>query len=130
MDLDLTSGECLAVVGPSGSGKSTLLNLMGGLQAPTAGTVEFEGQNLAQMDEQTLGQFRNQKIGFIFQSFHLHPARTVLQNLMIPLYFSEQSLSSGEPRAVELLQELGLKEFIRQPVARLSGGQPLPGFPL
>jgi ABC-type lipoprotein export system ATPase subunit len=123
MDLDLTSGECLAVVGPSGSGKSTLLNLMGGLQAPTAGTVEFEGQNLAQMDEQTLGQFRNQKIGFIFQSFHLHPARTVLQNLMIPLYFSEQSLSSGEPRAVELLQELGLKEFIRQPVARLSGGQ-------
>jgi ABC-type lipoprotein export system ATPase subunit len=123
IDLKLSTGQCLAVVGPSGSGKSTLLNLMGGLQHPTAGTVEFEGQDLAKMDERELGQFRNQKIGFIFQSFHLHPARTVLQNLMLPLYFSSEPLSVGEPRAVELLKELGLSQYLRQPVGRLSGGQ-------
>ena len=123
LSLQVAQGECVAIVGPSGSGKSTLLNLIGGLQFTTSGQVVVAGQDLASLSDAQLSLYRSQKIGFVFQSFHLHPARTVLQNLMIPLYFSDQPLDAGKSRAEQLLSELSLQDFIYKPVHQLSGGQ-------
>lgn len=123
IDLSVNAGECIAIVGPSGSGKSTLLNLIGGLQFATSGSVTVAGQELSRLDDTELSRYRSEKIGFVFQSFHLHPSRTVLQNLMIPLYFSKTALSEGKSRAEQLLSQLSLAEYLNKPVHQLSGGQ-------
>ena len=123
ISLVVEAGECIAIVGPSGSGKSTLLNLVGGLQFATSGRVVVGGQELKDLSDSELSLYRSQKIGFVFQSFHLHPSRTVLQNLLLPLYFSNTPLSAGRPRALDLLAELSLADFIDKPVHQLSGGQ-------
>ncbi|MGE4206206.1 MAG: ABC transporter ATP-binding protein [Vulcanimicrobiota bacterium] len=121
--LSIERGEFVALVGPSGAGKTSLLNLIGGLDTPTAGTLEVDGQDLGTLDDNQLSVYRNQKIGFIFQSFHLHPNRTALQNVTVPLYFGSQSMSEGIRRGRQLLEELGLAGLEHRPVGRLSGGQ-------
>ncbi|MEW6282578.1 MAG: ABC transporter ATP-binding protein [Candidatus Eremiobacterota bacterium] len=123
IDLEVRSGQFLAVVGPSGSGKTTLLNLIGGLDRATRGEVEVAGVNLGRCSDRQLSAFRSRHVGFIFQSFHLHPTRTALQNTMLPLYFRDEPDPGGRERCLELLARLGLQGLEHRQVARLSGGQ-------
>ncbi len=121
----IASGESVAIVGPSGSGKSTLLNLIGTLDQPSGGTVTIDGEQVSGMDELQLATFRNQRLGFIFQSHHLLPQCTVLENVLVP------SLAARDPevqhrarkRAPELLKRVGLGERTDHRPAQLSGGE-------
>src|SRR3990167_6253242 len=85
----IKDGEFIAVVGPSGSGKSTLANIIGGLDTPNEGEVLVDGENISKVSDKVLSNFRNKKIGFIFQFFNLHPTYTALENVMIPLIFAK-----------------------------------------
>jgi ABC-type lipoprotein export system ATPase subunit len=114
-------GEFVAVVGPSGSGKSTLLNLLGGLDVATSGELRIDDVDLSHATERELDAHRRDRVGFVFQSFHLNPRRTALENVTIPLVFS------AAPNAVERgrrrLEEVGLGGLAERPVSTLSGGQ-------
>lgn len=126
-DISLTveAGESLAVVGPSGSGKSTLLNLIGALDRPSSGRVVFEGRDLAALDDDALAELRSRSIGFIFQSHHLLPQCSVLENVLVPtLVLKDADLkASADSRARELLQRVGLAERIAHHPGQLSGGE-------
>ena len=123
--LKVESGQSLVIVGPSGSGKSTLLNIIGALDYPTAGQVLFDGQDLAALGEAELASIRNKQIGFVFQLHHLLPQCTVLENVLVPTLADKKRSSMKEVhyRAVNLLQRVGLKEFMLYRPAELSGGQ-------
>ncbi len=124
VSLQVQAGEFLALTGPSGSGKSTLLNLLGALDAPSQGTVRFENVTLNYDDPETLADFRRHNVGFIFQAFHLIPALTALENVMIPLAPSRKKLSFDlEERAAELLRAVGLGERLGHYPGQLSGGE-------
>jgi putative ABC transport system ATP-binding protein len=123
VDLTVPAGQFLAVVGPSGSGKTSLLNLIGGLERPTAGSVRVGDLELSRSDDRQLSAYRSSKIGFVFQSFHLHPSRTALENTSIPLYFTSTPMTEGLARCRELLQRLGLAGLEDRSVSQLSGGQ-------
>jgi putative ABC transport system ATP-binding protein len=116
----VTRGEWVAVMGPSGSGKSTLLNIVGCLDTPTDGTVVLDGQDLAQLSKNDLARFRAEKVGFIFQQFHLIPYLTALENVMLAQYF--HSLAD-EKEAAEALERVGLGERLRHLPHQLSGGE-------
>jgi len=113
-------GEWIAVMGPSGSGKSTLLNILGGLDSPTSGRVSLDGQVVSQLSANELARFRAEKIGFVFQQFHLVPYLTALENVMLPQYF--HSLSD-EREAAEALSRVGLRDRLEHLPAQLSGGE-------
>jgi len=113
-------GEWIAVMGPSGSGKSTLLNILGGLDAPTSGRVALDGQEISALSGNDLARFRAEKIGFIFQQFHLVPYLTALENVMLAQYF--HSLSD-EREAAESLRRVGLGDRLRHLPSQLSGGE-------
>lgn len=121
VSLTVEDGEFTAVMGPSGSGKSTLLNLIAGLDRPTSGSVMVGGSDLGKMGEAALARFRRDRIGFVFQFFHLLPNLTVLENVLIPAQL--KSSSSAEARGRELLEQLGIMEVADRFPARLSGGQ-------
>ena len=123
--LKVEQGQSLVVVGPSGSGKSTLLNIMGALDHPTTGQVLFDGQDLAALDESELASIRNKQIGFIFQLHHLLPQCTVLENVLVPTLADKKRSSTKEitDRAGQLLERVGLKEFVLYRPGELSGGQ-------
>ncbi len=125
ISLQVQQGEAVAVTGPSGSGKSTLLNIIGALDKPGSGTVNFEGENLAAMNENKLTEIRNRKIGFIFQLHHLLPQCTVLENVLIPTlpYNRGKNRADFYNRAVKLLESVGLKKHLDYFPARLSGGE-------
>lgn len=123
VDLTVPEGQFLAVVGPSGCGKTSLLNLIGGLERPTAGSLQVGGLDLRQANDSALSHYRSARIGFVFQSFHLHPMRTALENTSVPLYFSQSPMKEGLDRCRELLERLGLGGMEDRPVSRLSGGQ-------
>lgn len=124
-NLEVMPGEALAIIGPSGSGKSTLLNLLGTLDQPESGKVWFENQDLSTLGERELAEFRNRKIGFVFQSHHLLPHCTVWENVLVPTLAS----SAGKPdeaagqRAERLLKRVGLAERLHHRPAQLSGGE-------
>jgi putative ABC transport system ATP-binding protein len=123
INLSIRKGEFVSVMGPSGCGKSTLLNIMGLLDEPTSGTVELDGQPVASYRDGELARLRNQKIGFIFQSFHLINDLSVVDNVEIPLLYRRQN---GKPRsayAKEALEKVGLSNRIRHFPRQLSGGQ-------
>jgi ABC-type lipoprotein export system ATPase subunit len=116
--------ESVAIVGPSGSGKSTLLNLLGTLDQPDQGTIVIDGKNLSMMAGDELARFRNRNIGFVFQSHHLLPHLTVLENVLVPVL--AQASEAGEEvllRATQLLQRVGLADREKHLPGRLSGGE-------
>src|SRR5215468_5384556 len=121
VSLAIGAGESVAVTGPSGAGKSTLLALLAGLDVPTRGRVLLEGQDLTQLDEDGRARLRAQRVGFVFQSFHLIPALTALENVMLPLELAGR----GDARraAAETLQRVGLKDRSGHYPRQLSGGE-------
>jgi predicted ABC-type transport system involved in lysophospholipase L1 biosynthesis ATPase subunit len=119
--LDIRRGESLAIVGPSGSGKSTLLNIIGTLDRPSAGQVFLDGQDLGQLDERQLAKVRNQQIGFVFQSHHLLPHCTVLENVLVPTLANKQADQTD--RAEKLLERVGLSHRLTHRPGQLSGGE-------
>lgn len=121
LDLELGEGEALAVVGPSGCGKSTLLQILGALDRPTRGEVWFAGRNLA--DFRDLSGFRAREIGFIFQSFHLIPTLTALENVQVPMLECGGTRASRRERAEALLASVGLEARKNHRPNQLSGGE-------
>ena len=121
VSLEIASGESIAVVGPSGAGKSTLLALLAGLDLPSAGRVLLEGRDLTRLDEDGRALVRAQRVGFVFQSFHLIPSLTALENVMLPLELAGHA--RAHEAALETLRQVGLKERGRHYPRQLSGGE-------
>ncbi|MYH21708.1 MAG: ABC transporter ATP-binding protein [Acidobacteria bacterium] len=121
LDLSVPAGEIVCVRGPSGCGKSTLLGLLAGLDHPTAGTVEVAGTDLTGLDEESLAQFRSKNIGFVFQSFHLLPNLTALENVAVPLEIA--GAGDAVERARELLDSFGIGERAHHLPSQMSGGE-------
>src|SRR4051812_29142567 len=121
LTLDIPHGQFMAIVGPSGSGKSTLLGLLAGLDAPTSGPVLIDGVDITRLDEDSLARLRGEKIGFVFQFFHLIPSLTALENVSVPIEIA------GEPdarrRATALLAEVGLSDRAHHSPSQLPGGE-------
>jgi len=123
VNMDVHSGESLALVGRSGSGKTTLLNLLAGLDQPTSGKAIFEGKELAAFSEKELVELRRHKIGFIFQSFGLIPLLSAYENVELPLHISGVSWRERRRRATEILQLVGLGPRAKHRPYELSGGE-------
>lgn len=123
VSLDVHEGEFIALTGPSGSGKSTLLQLMGGLDKPSAGTIEVAGVSLTKMNDRKLSQFRGQTIGFVFQFFYLQPFLRLGRNLEVPGMFARTNRKDREDRITELAKAVGLEDRIKHYPKELSGGQ-------
>lgn len=123
INLELSRGQSLAVIGPSGSGKSTLLNVLGTLDRPSEGSYELSGTDPYQLSEAALARFRNEQIGFIFQEHHLLPQLTVLENVLIPALAQGRPDDASTQRAKELLDRVGLSDRLTHIPGELSGGQ-------
>jgi ABC-type lipoprotein export system ATPase subunit len=123
VDLTVARGEFLALRGASGAGKSTLLHLIGGLDSPNAGEIFFKNQNLAKFSESELTQFRNRRVGFVFQAYHLLPELTALENVCLPARVARISTAQTEKRGRELLLRVGLKDRADHKPSELSGGE-------
>jgi putative ABC transport system ATP-binding protein len=121
--LAVGEGRFVAVTGASGSGKSTLLNLLGGLDTPSAGTIEVDGALVSAMDREALARYRRFGAGMVFQSFNLIPARTALENVELPLVFSNVDKRERKRRAFELLEKVGLAHRAEHRPTELSGGE-------
>ncbi|WP_301384947.1 ABC transporter ATP-binding protein [uncultured Duncaniella sp.] len=123
VNIDIEKGEFVSVMGPSGCGKSTLLNIVGLLDTPTSGTVSIDGISLGKMSDSKLAAFRNAKLGFVFQSFHLINSLNVLDNVELPLIYRSMSASERSKRVREVLDRVGLSHRMRHMPSQLSGGQ-------
>src|ERR1019366_4271570 len=121
--LDIAKGEFLSVMGPSGCGKSTLLNIMGLLDAPSKGNIQIDEQKTDHLSDKQLAQFRNKKLGFIFQSYHLINDLKVLDNVELPLLYRNSSEKERKQLASEALAKVGLNNRVKHFPAQLSGGQ-------
>ncbi|MGY6087551.1 ABC transporter ATP-binding protein [Stenotrophomonas sp. SM006] len=123
IDLQISANEYVAIIGHSGSGKSTLMNILGCLDRPTEGQYLLGGQDVSGMDEPALARVRNERIGFIFQSFNLMPRESALSNVARPLRYRGMARSEREERAMNALQKVGLSERAWHLPSQLSGGQ-------
>ncbi|MDA7916906.1 ABC transporter ATP-binding protein [Akkermansiaceae bacterium] len=123
IDLTITQGEFVAIMGPSGSGKSTLLNILGCLDRPTTGEYFLGGEDVAQMDDDTLSAVRGKRLGFIFQSYNLIAQLTVLENIQVPLIYQQEDLEEHKERCIELGKLVGLDDRLDHRPNQLSGGQ-------
>jgi len=123
VSLAVAAGEFLGVMGPSGSGKSTLLYLLGGLDRPTSGHIWVRDRDLAALDENALAAHRRQEVGFVFQSFHLIPTMTALENVEFPMLFARVPPRQRRERACRLLETVGLADRMAHRPTELSGGQ-------
>ncbi len=121
LDYTIPSGQFLAILGPSGSGKSTLLGLIAGLDAPTTGEVVIDGTDITKLTEDGLAKLRGEKIGFVFQFFHLVPSLTAFENVMVPMEIAGRRGASA--RARKLVEEVGLAERAHHYPSQLSGGE-------
>lgn len=121
LDLEVPAGQFLSVVGPSGSGKSTLLGLMAGLDAPTSGLIHIDGEDLSGLSEDRLARLRGEKIGFVFQFFHLLPSLTAFENVLVPMEIA--GIAGAEAKSRELLDEVGLSDRAHHYPSQLSGGE-------
>jgi putative ABC transport system ATP-binding protein len=123
VDLEIRSGEFVAVVGPSGSGKSTLMNLIGCLDTPSSGSYRLCGDEVARLSRDQLAETRNRRIGFVFQAFNLLPQLSAFENVELPLLFGGAHRKARRARAEELLQKVGLADRMTHKPTELSGGQ-------
>jgi putative ABC transport system ATP-binding protein len=123
ISLDIAKGEFLTIMGPSGCGKSTLLNIMGLLDAPTGGQIKVDQQTTEHLSDKQLASFRNKKLGFIFQSYHLINDLKVLDNVELPLLYRSGSARERRKLASEALEKVGLSNRVRHFPSQLSGGQ-------
>ena len=123
VNIEVKKGEFLSIMGPSGCGKSTLLNIMGLLDKPSSGTIEIAGTTVDQMTEKELAAFRNQTLGFVFQSFHLINSLNVLDNVELPLLYRKISAKERTRLAKEVLARVGLTHRMYHMPSQLSGGQ-------
>ena len=125
VNLKVHEGESMAIVGPSGSGKSTLLNIMGALDTASEGTVSIAGQCLSEADQTALSEFRRQTVGFVFQSHHLLPQLSVLENILVPLLAKPgaEGMAEAEERGRSMLKRVGLSHRLNHKPAALSGGE-------
>ena len=124
LSLTINKGEFVSIMGPSGCGKSTLLNIMGLLDSPTSGDIEIDGINVCGMSDKELAHFRNQKLGFIFQNFHLIPSLNVIDNVALPLLYRKGlSASERKSKAEKVLKKVGLSHRMKHLPSQLSGGQ-------
>ncbi len=123
INLDIQNGEFLSIMGPSGCGKSTLLNIMGLLDIPTKGTLSIDNQVISNFADKHISQFRNQKLGFIFQSYHLINDLSVVDNVELPLLYRKISASERRQLASEALTKVGLSNRMKHFPNQLSGGQ-------
>lgn len=123
VDLEIETGEYVAIVGPSGSGKSTMMNLIGCLDRPSSGVVEISGAATNQLNDDELTRLRSKSIGFVFQQFQLLPNTTAIENVMAPLLYQGVSAKLARQRAASMLEQLGLAERLNFDRNRLSGGQ-------
>ena len=123
VSLTIERGEHTAIIGPSGSGKSSLMNILGGLDRPTRGTYRFEGEDVGQMDDDSLADFRSRRIGFVFQSFQLLPRLSALQNVELPMVYAGLLPAERRERAAAMLERVGLGSRMGHRPTQLSGGQ-------
>ncbi|RMA80185.1 ABC transporter ATP-binding protein [Umboniibacter marinipuniceus] len=124
LDLSIEEGEFVAIMGPSGSGKSTLMNILGGLDTPSSGSYQLAGEAIADYSDDTLSAVRNRSFGFVFQSFHLMPRLSALDNVLLPIQYSKDpDWPAATERATNLLGSLGLEERIHFRPNQMSGGQ-------
>ncbi len=123
LSLEIGPGESIAIVGPSGCGKSTLLNIIGTLDQPTTGTVTLDGQDLSTLDGNALAALRNRKMGFIFQSHHLLPQCTVMENVLVPTLAHSRTTDTDEKRGRRLLERVDLGDRLAHRPGQLSGGE-------
>jgi putative ABC transport system ATP-binding protein len=121
--LNITRGEFVAVMGPSGSGKSTFMNLLGGLDQPSGGRYDLDGEEVSRLSDDALSALRNRKIGFVFQHFNLLPRTTALDNVALPLLYRGQNAAARHATAARRLAQVGLAERMDHHPAQLSGGQ-------
>ncbi len=123
VSLKVNSGDFISIVGPSGAGKSTLIHIMGSLDSPTDGTVLFKGKDLNRFNSKNKSIFRNQQIGFVFQFYHLIPELTVMENIALSPLIRKTRFNTAKIQAMDLIQELQLKDRINFYPAQLSGGE-------
>ena len=123
IDLKIDDGEFAAVVGPSGSGKSTLMHLIGGLDTPTSGSIFLDGKDISKFKDKDMSRYRNQTIGFVFQSFNLENTQTALENVMMPLIFAEVGKKERKMKAIRALEMVGLSDKAKHRPNEMSGGQ-------
>jgi putative ABC transport system ATP-binding protein len=123
VSLEIHRNEYVAIMGPSGSGKSTLMNMIGCLDTPTSGSYLLEGQDVSEMSDRQLAQVRNQRIGFVFQTFNLLPRATVLSNVELPLVYANVGRGERRKRAMEAIERVGLADRSSHQPNELSGGQ-------
>lgn len=121
VDLRIEAGDFVAITGSSGSGKTTLLQMLGGLDTPDSGEIRFRGQSLSEMGD--LSSFRAQRVGFVFQSFHLLSTLSACENVQVPMVGSPLPEKGRKQRAIQLLEQVGLAERIRHRPSELSGGE-------
>jgi len=123
LTMNIEQGEFVAIIGQSGSGKTTLLDILGCLSHPTSGEYWLDGENVNELPDSQLTTIRNEKIGFIFQTFHLLPRKTALENVQLPLMYARVPRATQHDRAKELLTMVGLKDRLHHFSNQLSGGQ-------
>ncbi len=123
VDLEIKKGDFAAIMGPSGSGKSTLMNMVGALDKPTKGSVNFDGDDISTLTENQLAVLRGDKVGFIFQEFNLIPTMKAQENVALPMLLRNKSKKERQERATNLLEEVGLGDRIDHYPSELSGGQ-------
>jgi len=123
VDLEIEEGEVCCIVGQSGSGKSTLLNMLAGLEKPTRGTIVIAGKKVTSMDEERLALFRQENLGFVFQSFNLLPQLTAVENAALPLMFSGMDKALRDKRAMKELDNMGIASRAKHRPSEMSGGQ-------
>ena len=123
VNIEINAGEFVAVMGPSGSGKSTLMNILGCLDRPDSGSYTLLGDRVSDLDDDNLSRIRNTRVGFIFQSFHLLPRLSALENVRVPLRYARHDVQEAEERAPKLLDRMGLHDRMHHRPNQLSGGQ-------
>lgn len=123
VSFSILPGEFISIMGPSGSGKSTLMHILGFLDRATSGTYLFENENVTELDDLELARMRNEKIGFVFQSFNLLPRTSVLENVMLPLLYSRKKINDPEKVARDVLERVGLSHRLDYYTNQISGGE-------